>query len=63
MSYYQPPTFLHSGDHIKSINTGLKEHTPLDLISKMHLEKGTSEKMNISPTAAKTVQYQHFPFK
>lgn len=68
LSYYQPPTFLHSGDHIKSINhqlnnPELKEHTPLDLISKMHLEKGNIEQRNSSPSTAKSVQFQHFPFK
>lgn len=64
LSYYQPPSFLHSGDHIKSIsNTAIKEHTPLDLISKMHMEKGSVDQRNVSPTSTKSVQYQHFPFK
>jgi hypothetical protein len=73
LSFYQSPAFLQSSDHLKSLNQitspEVKEQTPLDLISKMHLEKGAppSEPLpsaNEPPAVVpKSAPYQHFPYR
>lgn len=74
LSFYQSPAFLQSSDHLKSLTQITspegKEQTPLDLISKMHLEKGAppppSEPLpsaNEPPVVVpKGAPYQHFPY-
>lgn len=66
LSFYQSPAFLQS-DHLKTLNAD-KEQTPLDLISKMHLEKSATTTDSIAnpnepPALTKTGPYQHFPYK
>lgn len=76
LSFYQSPAFLQSADHLKSLtqitSPDRKEQTPLDLISKMHLDKGASplppssvETLPSSnePSVPKGAPYQHFPYR